>query len=298
MLNALHLAGNGDIWIGARSGLVRFRPDAPRTERFRLYPPTETFPIRDVPALGEDAEHNLWLGAGTLGVVRIASGPFQLFTDARPVQGMVESRSGDLYAVIGIIGSLTLNQFRGNRFEPIRLPLPMPATTMGWGQGQIALQNRAGEWWTVSDAGVVRYPAADDPCRLAGRPARRIYGEKDGLPYLAALSIFEDSRGDIWAGPPTEWTLRPNSVAWRSSSVRCTSQPASGCSTNTGWRAQARIGANRRRITRCFSPAWHQAATVSRCAASTKLERRTRRKRRSNSECCRRSGSASGSCCC
>jgi ligand-binding sensor domain-containing protein len=199
MINALYKGEHGEIWIGKGTGLVRFRPDASPPDVL-VFTPSDAFPIDHIEAIGQDLRHNLWLAVGTRGAMRIAAGSFDLFTradglESSEVFGVVESLRGTLYAVTG---QWTLNELRGGRFVPAPLRVPMPWTT--WAIGQTLLQDREGLWWAASGVGVARYAAATDPRELKGKPPERVYSVRDGLPSSTILRIFQDSRGDIWAG--------------------------------------------------------------------------------------------------
>lgn len=199
LTTVLYAGERGEIWIGKGTGLVRFRPDASPPDVL-VYKPSDAFPIDRIGAIGQDLRHNLWLGVGTRGAVRIAAGSFELFTRADGLEsvevlGLVESLRGTLYAVTG---QWTLNELRGSRFVPIPLRVPMPGAT--WAIGQTIVQDREGAWWAASSAGVVRYAAATDARDLKGKSPERIYSVRDGLPSSTILRVFRDSRGDIWAG--------------------------------------------------------------------------------------------------
>ena len=200
LITALYEGEHGEIWIGKSTGLVRFRPDA-SPPQVLAYASSDAFPIEHVGTIELDVRHNLWLAVGTRGAMRIAAGSFELFTradglESAEVFGLVESLRGTLYAVTG---QWTLNELRGGRFVPV--PLRVPSSGGGtWGIGQTLLQDREGAWWAASGAGVARYAAATDPRELKGRPPERIYSVRDGLPNSMILRVFQDSRGDIWAG--------------------------------------------------------------------------------------------------
>jgi ligand-binding sensor domain-containing protein/signal transduction histidine kinase len=198
-ISVLHLSERGQIWVGGSSGLVRFQPDASPPDVL-AYTPSDSFPIEHVGAIEEDSRHNLWLAVGARGAMRIAAGSFELFTradglDSGEVAGLVESLEGTLYAVTG---QWTLNELRGSRFVPIPLRVPMQWHT--WAISQTLLQDREGAWWAASGAGVARYAPVKETRDLKGKPPERVYSVRDGLPSSTILRIFQDSRGDIWAG--------------------------------------------------------------------------------------------------
>jgi len=198
---ALHRDAAGELWVGSRL-LFHFRPDDPPDMRFRLFRASPVLEQADVGALESDIEGNLWLAVSNLGAARLSREPMELFSEgdglaSHRVHGFTESRTGVLYTVTG--DRHILNEFTGSGFVPRPAALPPVVTEMGWGEGQLALQDRAGEWWFASACGVLRYPASDDPRTLA-RATPRLYNMADGLPSVVVLRLFQDSRGDIWAG--------------------------------------------------------------------------------------------------
>jgi signal transduction histidine kinase/streptogramin lyase len=111
------------------------------------------------------------------------------------MKGLVVSARGIFYAVTG---ELTLNELRDGHFFPIPVRVPRPGIT--WAGGPAILQDREDAWWAASGDGVLRYAAAKDPRGLKGKLPARIYSVRDGLPNATVLRMFQDSRGDIWAG--------------------------------------------------------------------------------------------------
>lgn len=200
LISVLYLGERGEIWVGKSTGLVRIRPDASPPDAL-FYKPSDAFPFDQVGAIGQDVRHNLWMAAGTLGAVRIDAGSFERFTQAEGLQtlkvsGLVEGFRGTLYAVQE--PQWILNEFRGGRFVPIPLQVPMAGAT--WAISQALVQDREGAWWAASGAGVVRYAAVKDARDLKGKQPERVYSVQDGLPSSTILRVFRDSRDDIWAG--------------------------------------------------------------------------------------------------
>src|SRR5262249_47245997 len=142
----------------------------------------------------------LWMAVGTRGVVRIPADPFDLFgtadgLESSEVRGLLESARGIFYVVTG---EWTLNELRGGHFFPVPLRASRPGIT--WAAGPTVVQDCEDAWWAASGDGVLGYAAAMDPRGLKGKPPARIYSVRDGLPNATILRMFEDSRGDIWAG--------------------------------------------------------------------------------------------------
>jgi ligand-binding sensor domain-containing protein/signal transduction histidine kinase len=198
-ISTLYSGDRGEIWIGSDAGLIRFRPDASPPDLL-VYTPSDAFPIQQVTSIEQDVRHNLWMGVGSRGVVRIPADSFDLFSradglESSDVKGLVKSARGIFYAVTG---EWTLNELRGSHFFPIPLRVPRPGIT--WAGGPTIVQDREDAWWAASGDGVLRYAAALDPRGLKGKPPARIYSVRDGLPNATILRMFQDSRGDIWAG--------------------------------------------------------------------------------------------------
>jgi signal transduction histidine kinase/ligand-binding sensor domain-containing protein len=192
---------NGDLWIGSL-GLIRFRPDAKPEDRFQAFPGSPVLAGFNILAIGSDSAANLWVGVGTLGAVRILAGSSESYSEAdglesSAIAGMMEDRNGKLYAITG--AGHTLNELVGGRFAPRPRREPAGLNDMGWGQGPVALQDRRGQWWVASAAGLLHYPATDDARKLA-MMTPRLYTKNDGCPGGAILRLFEDSRGNLWVG--------------------------------------------------------------------------------------------------
>jgi ligand-binding sensor domain-containing protein/two-component sensor histidine kinase len=198
---AMHHDAAGEIWVAAHM-LVRFRPDAEPAARFRVYRTSRLLHGEYIGALATDMGGNLWLAISNLGAARLSREPSELFSvddglSSRNIHGLTEGRKGTLYAIAG--EGHTLNEFTGDAFQPQPAKMPPGVTYMGWGEGQIVLQDRTGEWWFASGSGVLRYPATDDT-RALRTTIPHLYTVRDGLPTSTILRLFEDSHGDIWAG--------------------------------------------------------------------------------------------------
>lgn len=195
-IRALCQTDAGSIWLGTRGGpLSRFDG-----ARFNNYSAGLT---RRVTALAEDEAGNLWVGARSGGVIRVAR------------QGLVTFRQDDGLALNDVLsvgadraGTLTVvsnawhisqenRQAGGARFQAVTLNLPKQLSESSVGNREMA-QDRQGDWWVSSGAGVARFAGVkelDDLARL--RP--RVYTTRDGLADDNVNRVFADSRGDIWA---------------------------------------------------------------------------------------------------
>ena len=128
------------------------------------------------------------------------------------VSAFGQARDGGLFAVtrsdspVTHSDSLDLNFFQGERFTAVHPALPDYIRWLGWGSGNIALQDRDGDWWLATGQGLCRYEGRGGAARLARIPPKALYTRKDGLASDTIFKLFEDSRGDIWVatnGPTT-----------------------------------------------------------------------------------------------
>ena len=85
----------------------------------------------------------------------------------------------------------SVNVFDGARFHALvpKVVGDRPA----WGQHQILLQSRTGEWWAAANAGLCRFPAVK-AADLARTEPKACYA-----PDTDVFRVFEDSKGYIWA---------------------------------------------------------------------------------------------------
>jgi signal transduction histidine kinase/ligand-binding sensor domain-containing protein len=200
-VDEIYRASDGTFWLGS-FGLIRFRPDAKsEAERFQRYLSSDLLGKQSIGPIVEDPAGNLWVSILALGAARIPKERLFFYTEAdglenRAIQGLFETRRGEMVAVSG--GTHHFNRFDGAGFQQIQPRLPKNVTYLGWGHGPIALQDRAGDWWTATGHGVLRYTGVDDIRGLAKRTPI-LYSTLAGLHY-AVLRLLEDSRGDIWAG--------------------------------------------------------------------------------------------------
>ena len=199
-VSAIRDAPGGELWI-AGYGLGRLRPGSqPSIGRFH---PVDTSPewTQYCLALEADDGGNVWAGVNGMGLLAIAAARLVHYTEAdgltsTKVAGMLADRPRPLLITES---PYRWNEFDGHRFVTMVPRIPSPVRSMGWGDGSIVLQTRDREWWVSSESGLLRYPAAESPRQLAGVPPKQVLGPKDGLPNVI-LQLFEDSRGDLWAG--------------------------------------------------------------------------------------------------
>lgn len=206
-------SSDGEFWIGAK-GLVHFQPDGPEPRARKLQLSAE-WEDQYVYAVQIGPGGDLWAGVGRLGLIAVPRTPLRVFTDAdglpsTKVMGMLPDQPAPL--VVTLDRSYSWNEFDGRRFHRISPAIPPSVRSMGWANGKIVIQSRDHEWWVPSAFGLLHYPAAERAAQLSGILPKEVLTEKDGLLDKLVLSIFEDSRGDLWAG-----TI--GGVAWRDRST-------------------------------------------------------------------------------
>ena len=200
-VRALRQARDGRVWIGAISGLTEFDG-----KRFRTYDQRHGLADETVNALLEDRDDNLWLATDAAGAIRLASNGFVTFRAndgllSSYVTSLLKDRRGAVLAVPG--SRLALARFDGERFKSTPLRLNLPPGSLG---ARLELvQDRAGEWWIASPAGLSRY-GASSPHGVAVVPKL-----SPGLPGPGVDTVFEDAVGDLWisgALPSRRWLVR------------------------------------------------------------------------------------------
>jgi signal transduction histidine kinase len=135
-------------------------------------------------------------------VVKISNTGFTSFDESdglatNRIASIFEDRAGSLCTAGGLGRALLLSCFDGERFHVVHPNFPATIDYFGWGHDRIVVQDRAGEWWMATGAGLVRFPhtaTVEDLARLQPK----VYSERDGLAGRNVFRVFEDSRGDIW----------------------------------------------------------------------------------------------------
>lgn len=195
----LELRRGNAIWAGTSTSLneLDLRDDQPA--RIHSYGADAGLSGRLVAALAEDAQGNIWAGADH-GLMRISSGGFATFGDAdgigsRSIVQISEDNEG-LWAASSQPGGLSLHLLRNGHFDSVRPRYGK--TTTGFGNDQVVLHTRCGEWWIATGGGLYRFPAVRSLRDLAGTPPQAVYREAQDLPGPNIYRLFEDSRGDIW----------------------------------------------------------------------------------------------------
>jgi ligand-binding sensor domain-containing protein/signal transduction histidine kinase len=213
-------SSDGEFWIGTW-GLVHFLPDGPEP-RVRKFQFSAEWEEQFVYAVEIESGGNLWAGVGRLGLVAVPSTRLRVYSvaDGLPstkVMGMLPDQPAPL--VITLDRSYSWNEFDGRRFHRIAPAIPPSVRSMGWAVGKIVLQDRDREWWVPSAFGLLHYPAAERATQLSGVLPKEVLTAKDGILDKLVLSLFEDSRGDLWVGTVGGFAWRERSTGkWRSQS--------------------------------------------------------------------------------
>ncbi len=203
-IESLLETSEGKLWVGTVEGLAEWTPSQPVDGReFRGYTAAQGLSARTVGALAEDRDGNLWIGTFGSGAMKMARNGFTTYTEADgapQVASLLESRLGEMCIAYRTKDSLFMGKFDGRRFIPIRPAWPSQIAYFGWGRGQAAVEDEAGEWWIATGHGLFRFARADSVEGLAGARPKAIYTKRDGLPGDEIFTVFADSRNGIWIG--------------------------------------------------------------------------------------------------
>jgi len=185
------------IWAGATSGIFRLLPGS-GPNVLRILTRAQGLIDSQITALAPDRAGNMWAGTEGAGVMKIQSGGFTTYREqdglaSDRVLSVLADRSAAVLAITisPATGKLYVNVFDGVKFRAL-VP-EFYGDHAYWGQNQILLQSRAGEWWAPTWAGLCRFP----PVRtadLSRTPPQACYA-----PDTQVFRVFEDSKGRIWA---------------------------------------------------------------------------------------------------
>jgi ligand-binding sensor domain-containing protein/signal transduction histidine kinase len=185
------------IWAGASVGIVRSLTGS-RPAVFQVLTRAQGLIDRSITALATDRAGSMWAGTEGAGVMKIQPAGFTTYREqdglaSDRVFSVLADRTGAVLAVTVL--STTTRRFV-NVFDGVKFRALVPKVVgdhPAWGQNQILLQSRSGEWWAASKVGLCRFPpvkAAD----LARTPPLACYA-----PDTTVFRVFEDSQGRIWA---------------------------------------------------------------------------------------------------
>lgn len=192
MLSSVVATSDGKVWFAAYGkGLVEFDGRG-----FRLYTKQNGLSDNTVMTLIEDSVGNLWVGS-MWGLMKLSRPGFVTYNTAdgladERVLGLFLDRRNTLHV---LTPEWTLNRFDGEKYEPIKVPLPGSPPMLA---NQFVADSR-GEWWFATSGGLYRYVGVDDTRRLAASRPAAVYRKRDGLAGEEVFSVFEDTKGDVWA---------------------------------------------------------------------------------------------------
>jgi ligand-binding sensor domain-containing protein len=203
-IESLLQTSDGVLWVGTNEGLAERSPAERRDGReFQSYTLEQGLSAKSVGALAEDRDGNLWAGTFGSGAMKMARSGFTTYTDADgapSVAALMETRQGALCVVSRLPDGLRFARFDGRVFLPSRPAWPGGIADFGWGKGQIAAQDTAGDWWMATGRGLYRFPPAPRIEDLAGARPKAVYTRRDGLPGNDIFHVFADSAGGVWIG--------------------------------------------------------------------------------------------------
>ena len=201
-VNAILETSEGRLWFSSFGGLSELtsiaEPDHPHFQNYRA---AEGLSDRGVGTLAEDRERNLWVGGD--GAIKIASRGFTTYglpdgIHDPNITSIFEDLAGDLCVLSEELHGLWINRLDGQRFRATKPKFPPAIHYFGWGWNQTALQDRAGEWWIATGAGLLRFPKVASIEQLARTSPKAFYNARNGLVPDDVFRLFEDSAGDIW----------------------------------------------------------------------------------------------------
>ena len=176
-IRSLQIGDHGELWVGTRTGLLRGTPAA--STGFSLVP---GFEGRTISKILRDRNQTMWIGTLEAGLSRIAGGEVSTLDKVDGVWSALEDRDGALWIGTTQNGLVSLSE-----------GAMTPVTTKHGLVSDVSLgvyQDRSGNMWIGSDAGLVRWNAG---------VARR-FTKNDGLPDNLVFSIAQDGAGTVWAG--------------------------------------------------------------------------------------------------
>ncbi len=208
---------DGKFWVGTTGGLCELR--AGQTAVCKTYTAKNDLCDRDVWAIAEDKDKNLWIGS-RCGAKKWARYGFTSYTEADgtgyPLANSIfENADGNLFVSFNTGRERTVSRFDGEGFKLVKPNFPAGVDYFGWGWKQTVLEDSTGRWWFPTSHGLFLFPRTikfEDLSRLT--PQKIEFGAKGNEVFRA----FEDSRGDLWiatTGPVNElWRWDRASDVW------------------------------------------------------------------------------------
>ena len=204
-ITTLFQSAEGKIFAATR-GLNELVTDQNGHLYFRSFTTAQGLSENHVQTIAEDRDGNLWLGTGNGGAMKIARNGFIEFIHSDglgegEIFSIFEDQVGQTCAFLrDRQGHEFIACFDGQRFASVQLHLSPQLHDVGWGFGQQALQDVAGEWWAPTGEGLYRFPSVSRFLQIAKTRPRGVYDSKRGLPSNEVFSLFQDTKGDLWMG--------------------------------------------------------------------------------------------------
>jgi signal transduction histidine kinase/ligand-binding sensor domain-containing protein len=180
---SLHEDRLGHLWVGGTSNLSRVeRGDLP------IYPLRE--PVRNIRAIAEDNDGQIWIANGSEGgLSRLLDNkllPYPLPSSAQKVLPVVllSDRNGGLW--IGTAGQGLMHLYNG------RLDRFGRADGLSGDHIRCLFEDREGNVWAATESGLDRF--RDLPVTTISRD--------QGLPPTNVTSVFASQNGGVWIGGP------------------------------------------------------------------------------------------------
>ena len=195
---ALAEGPDGVVWMGTSVGISRLIPGTGDAV-FQNLTRSQGLTDRQIVALAVDPAGNMWAGTEGGGVMKIGSAGFITF---REQDGLATDRVFSVFGdrtgtVLAVTQSATQSGRAVAIFDGVNKFRTVGPTVVGdnpgWGQNQILLQSRTGEWWAATHGGLCRF-APTSAAGLEGRQPKACYASD-----LNVFRVFEDSKGRIWA---------------------------------------------------------------------------------------------------
>jgi ligand-binding sensor domain-containing protein/two-component sensor histidine kinase len=197
-------APDGRLWVGGSTALMQLCP-ASVCGKDTIVSYSNTSLRRDgAVTLSFDHDGNLWIGTET-GALRLARNGFTTYDD---MDGLGSSRvywvsanaAGNLSVVTHGTHGAEIGEFDGHRFHSVVPHLPVAGAAVPGPQRASGLQDIAGDWWVSTDRGLCHFPRVAKAEELANIAPKAVYTSANGLPAAEIISLFADSRGDLWVG--------------------------------------------------------------------------------------------------
>ncbi len=194
---------DGTFWMATNAGLTHLR-SAEGAERFRTYTTAHGLTEMDLDTIAEDHRGDLWVGSGSSGAMRILRNGYTSYYKedgfGAPIPYWIfgnETGEPVFLARNAVQDYQAVSVFQGEKFHSYQ-PNFLPIRYLGWYSNQAAIRGTR-DWWFAIGRGLCRFPGVPIE-QLAHRRPRRVYTTRDGFASSQFTSVFEDSRGDVWAG--------------------------------------------------------------------------------------------------